>query len=219
MSAKRFSWFSMLTILPHSSRPFVSFLSFCAKPSFKPSAPPRLRVSSFLPHSLPLPFRPWRTLRETFFRPPSALLPPRRGKMPHPRKWSPWLARDYRKHWSFRLFSAFRKPRGRDACALTAHPLPSLVPCPRSGFHGFQCWSSSRTPAAPFVSFLSFCTKASSKRSASPRLRVSSFLPLSSCSLGGLCGLCVRYSSAPHPLSIRFRRGRMPHLRKWSGSF
>ena len=75
MSAKRFSWFSMLTILPHSSRPFVSFLSFCAKPSFKPSAPPRLRVSSFLPLSLPLPFRPWRTLRETFFRPPPALHP------------------------------------------------------------------------------------------------------------------------------------------------
>ena len=42
MSAKRFSWFSMLAFLP-------------------------------------LPLRPWRTLREPFFRPPSAILPPRRS--------------------------------------------------------------------------------------------------------------------------------------------
>jgi hypothetical protein len=110
----------------------------------------------------------------------SARHPPWRGRMPHPRKWSPWLARDYRKHWHFRLFSAFQTPRGRAARATTEHPPSSPFPCPRSGFHGFQCWPSSRAPADPFVSFLSFCAKSSpSKPSASPRLCVSSFLPLS----------------------------------------
>ena len=31
--------------------------------------------------------------------------------------------------------------------------LPWTFQCPRSGFHGFQCWHPSRSPAAPFVSF------------------------------------------------------------------
>ncbi len=79
---------------------------------------------SFLPHT----WRPWRTLREPFFRPPSAMA----LQDAAPRKWSPWLARDYRKHWHFRLFSAFQTPRGRAARAPTAQPLPSLFPLCRS---------------------------------------------------------------------------------------
>ena len=57
-----------------------------------------------------------------------------------PRRWMC----DHGKHWRFRLFSAFLEPRGRDARAPAAHPLSSLFPCPRSGFHGFQCWHPSR---------------------------------------------------------------------------
>ncbi len=54
MFARRFSWFSMLTFLPRSSRPFVFFLSFCAKSSSKPSAPlPLCLRVSFPPPLLP----------------------------------------------------------------------------------------------------------------------------------------------------------------------
>ena len=64
-------------------------------------------------------------------------------------------ARDYGKHWLFRLFSAFPPPHPR-------HPIriPPAFQCPRSGFHGFQCRHPSRIPPAllpsSFVLFVSF---------------------------------------------------------------
>ena len=68
MAAERVSWFSMLTFLPQSSRPFVFFLSFCAKPSFNPSTDPH--GGGPLPTSLPLA---WQPLGVAFFRSPSAM--------------------------------------------------------------------------------------------------------------------------------------------------
>ena len=56
---------------------FVLLCKILPLQALRVSAPPR----EFFPHpvSLPLPLRP---LREIFFRPPSARLPPRRGRMP-----------------------------------------------------------------------------------------------------------------------------------------
>lgn len=70
-------------------------------------------------------------------------------------------------------------PRGERTgrVALPRDLVPRELP-ERSGFHGFHCRPSSRSPAAPFVLFLSFCAKPSSTPSAPPRLRVGSSLPL-----------------------------------------
>ena len=66
-------------------------------------------------------------------------------------------ARDYGKHWRFHLFSAFLKSLGQDARAPADRPLPPAFQCPRSGFHGFQCWHPSRDPATPLFPFVLSC--------------------------------------------------------------
>ena len=64
---------------------FFVLLCKSALQALRVSAPPR---ELFPPALLALPWRTLRTLRETFFRPPSSLHPLRRGRMPHLRKWS-----------------------------------------------------------------------------------------------------------------------------------
>ena len=73
ISAEQFSWFSMLTFLPHSSRPFCFLFVLLCKTVLQ-----ALRVSAplrefFPPAPLPHTWRPWQTLRETFFRSPPAM--------------------------------------------------------------------------------------------------------------------------------------------------
>ena len=76
MSAERFSWFSMPTFLLHSSRPlcflFVLLCKILPLQALRASASPR----ELFPPALQLPpWRTWRTLHETCFRPPSSLHP------------------------------------------------------------------------------------------------------------------------------------------------
>ena len=99
----------------------------------------------------------------------------------------------------FRFPDASRAGRPRPDCPSAFLPLSMSA----NRFSWVSMLAFLPHSSRPFVSFLSFCVKASSKRSASPHLRVSSSLPLSSRSLCGLGGLCVRHSSALHPLPIR----------------
>ena len=73
ISAEQFSWFSMLTFLPHTSRPVRSLFVLLCKSvlqALRVSAPPR---EFFLPAPFPHTWRPRRTLREAFLRPTSAM--------------------------------------------------------------------------------------------------------------------------------------------------
>ena len=138
-------WAATVTDLSVDRMPFsgasikrkVTSLAFSIRPMDGRGRPsPQFHLLSFL--FPPPPWRTWQALRETFFLPASALLPHRRGRMPHlPGQTTG--ARDYGKHWTFCLSFAFQERRGQDARAPTVHPLPSRFPCSRSGFHAFQC--------------------------------------------------------------------------------
>ena len=66
----------------------------------------------------------------------------------------PGGARDYGKHWPFRLFSAFRTLRGRAARAPTEHPLPSRFSMSAERYSWFSMPTSLPSPDAPFVPFV-----------------------------------------------------------------